>query len=186
MNGLLIIDKPRDRPGGDKAGGMTSHDVVNRVRRITGEQSVGHLGTLDPMATGVLPLLLGKWTRLAQYFGKLEKSYSGTIRFGYATDTYDAEGEPMGERTEVALDPERLRDLAASFVGEIEQMPPIFSAKKLGGNRPILWRARASRWSWPPSRSRCTALSLPKRVGIALGSRWRFRPAATCGRSLTI
>ena len=78
MNGLLVIDKP---------GGMTSHDVVGLVRRITGERSVGHLGTLDPMATGVLPLLLGKFTRLAQYFSSAEKSYTGVIRFGFATDT---------------------------------------------------------------------------------------------------
>ena len=84
MNGLLIVDKP---------GGMTSHDVVVRVRRATGESSIGHLGTLDPMATGVLPLLLGKYTRLAQFFGSLEKTYTGTIRFGFATDTYDAEGQ---------------------------------------------------------------------------------------------
>ena len=88
MNGLLILDKPA---------GMTSHDVVSIVRRATGEKSVGHLGTLDPMATGVLPLLLGKYTRLAQFFGQAEKHYTGTIRFGFATDTFDAEGEPAGE-----------------------------------------------------------------------------------------
>src|SRR3954463_9740282 len=84
MNGILIIDKPA---------GMTSPDVVQRVRRITGERSVGHLGTLDPMATGVLPLLLGKFTRLAQFYGDSTKEYRGTIRFGFSTDTYDAEGE---------------------------------------------------------------------------------------------
>ena len=87
MNGLLIIDKPA---------GMTSHDVVSRLRKITAEKSIGHLGTLDPMATGVLPLLMGKFTRLAQYFSSAEKSYTGSIRFGFATDTYDAEGEPAG------------------------------------------------------------------------------------------
>ena len=75
---------------------MTSHDVVGRLRRITGEKSIGHLGTLDPMATGVLPLLMGKYTRLAQYFSSAEKSYSGAIRFGFSTDTYDAEGKPVG------------------------------------------------------------------------------------------
>ena len=95
MNGLLVIDKP---------GGMTSHDVVNRLRKITGERSIGHLGTLDPMATGVLPLLLGKFTRLAQYFSSAEKSYSGTIRFGFATDTYDAEGEPAGPQSPPGTD----------------------------------------------------------------------------------
>ena len=75
---------------------MTSHDVVNRLRKITGERSIGHLGTLDPLATGVLPLLMGKYTRLAQYFSAAEKSYRGDIRFGFATDTWDADGEPAG------------------------------------------------------------------------------------------
>jgi tRNA pseudouridine55 synthase len=116
---------------------MTSHDVVGRLRRITGEKSIGHLGTLDPMATGVLPLLLGKFTRLAQYFSSAEKSYSGTIRFGLATDTYDAEGEPAGPDLWPELDPpltlERLRAAAARFHGEMDQMPPAFSAKKIGG-----------------------------------------------------
>ncbi|MGA8161236.1 MAG: tRNA pseudouridine(55) synthase TruB [Acidobacteriaceae bacterium] len=124
MNGLLILDKP---------GGMTSHDVVARVRRATGEQSVGHLGTLDPMATGVLPLLLGKFTRLAQFYGSSEKAYSGTIRFGFATNTYDAEGERVGEPQVVRLDLEAVRQLAARFLGESEQMPPPYSAKKIDG-----------------------------------------------------
>ena len=126
MNGLLIIDK---------AGGMTSHDVVARVRRATGESSIGHLGTLDPMATGVLPLLLGKYTRLAQFFGALEKTYTGTIRFGFATDTYDAEGQAAGECVSVSLTLEQVRSVAAPFHGEIEQMPPPFSAKKIGGKK---------------------------------------------------
>lgn len=124
MNGLLIIDKP---------GGMTSHDVVARVRRATGEASVGHLGTLDPMATGVLPLLLGKYTRLAQFLNTSDKSYTGTIRFGWATDTYDAEGERVGEARTPELTLEDVRAEAARYVGEIEQMPPPFSAKKVGG-----------------------------------------------------
>ncbi|MFY9747147.1 MAG: tRNA pseudouridine(55) synthase TruB [Acidobacteriaceae bacterium] len=124
MNGLLILDK---------AGGMTSHDVVARVRRATGEQSVGHLGTLDPMATGVLPLLLGKYTRLAQFFGTSEKAYAGTMRFGFATDTYDAEGQRVGDACAVALTPDAVRAAAAKFVGEIEQMPPPYSAKKVDG-----------------------------------------------------
>lgn len=124
MNGLLIIDKP---------GGMTSHDVVARVRRATGEASVGHLGTLDPMATGVLPLLLGKYTRLAQFLNTSDKSYTGTIRFGFATDTYDAEGTPARGAVTPDLDIEKVRAEAARYVGEIEQMPPPFSAKKIGG-----------------------------------------------------
>ena len=112
---------------------MTSHDVVGILRRITGERSIGHLGTLDPMATGVLPLLLGKFTRLAQYFSSAEKSYSGTIRFGFATDTYDAEGKPTGPDITPDLTLDRVRAAAARFHGEIEQMPPAYSAKKIAG-----------------------------------------------------
>src|SRR5580698_175120 len=103
---------------------MTSHDVVSRVRRLTDEKSVGHLGTLDPMATGVLPLLLGKYTRLAQFFSLADKSYSGTIRFGFATDTYDAEGQPVGPVVEPVLTLEQVREAALPFHGEISQMPP--------------------------------------------------------------
>ncbi len=112
---------------------MTSHDVVAIVRRATGERSVGHLGTLDPMATGVLPLLLGKYTRLAQFFGQAEKSYSGTIRFGFATDTFDADGERAGEAVLLTKSLEELRELAARFHGEMDQVPPVFSAKKING-----------------------------------------------------
>ena len=121
---------------------MTSHDVVAKVRRATGETSIGHLGTLDPMATGVLPLLLGKFTRLAQYYGAAEKAYTGTIRFGFATDTYDAEGAAVGERAEPALTLELVRAVAANFRGAIEQMPPAISAKKVGG-KPAYKIARA-------------------------------------------
>lgn len=128
MNGLLVVDKPK---------GMTSHDVVNRLRKITGERSIGHLGTLDPMATGVLPLLLGKFTRLAQYFSADTKSYSGLIRFGFATDTYDAEGEPAGpdvwEEVSSAITLEKIRQAASHFHGEMDQLPPPFSAKKIDG-----------------------------------------------------
>jgi tRNA pseudouridine55 synthase len=124
MNGLIIIDKPA---------GVTSHDVVSIVRRATGEKSVGHLGTLDPMATGVLPLLLGKYTRLAQFFGQAEKHYTGTIRFGFATNTFDAEGEAAGELRPLALSLEELRELSRQFHGELDQMPPVFSAKKING-----------------------------------------------------
>ncbi len=124
MNGLLILDKPA---------GMTSHDVVAIVRRATGERGVGHLGTLDPMATGVLPLLLGKYTRLAQFFGQADKSYTGEIRFGFATDTFDAEGERIGEAAPLTRSLAELRELALRFQGEIDQVPPVFSAKKIHG-----------------------------------------------------
>lgn len=112
---------------------MTSHDVVGKLRRLTGERSIGHLGTLDPMATGVLPLVLGKFTRLAQYFSSAEKSYSGAIRFGFATDTYDAEGEAAGPDANPELTLEQVRAAAARFHGEMDQMPPAYSAKKIGG-----------------------------------------------------
>ncbi len=124
MNGVLIIDKPA---------GWTSHDVVNRLRRILNQRSVGHLGTLDPMATGVLPMVTGSLTRLAQFYTASEKTYEGVIRFGFATDTYDAEGEPAAPAQEVTLILDKARDLAAHFQGAIEQMPPPFSAKKING-----------------------------------------------------
>ena len=124
MNGVLVIDKPA---------GLTSHDVVNRVRRILGQRSVGHLGTLDPSATGILPLVLGSLTRLARFYIHSEKTYEGAIQFGFATDTYDAEGEPATPKQEVVLDLAELRTRASQFVGAIEQMPPPFSAKKIAG-----------------------------------------------------
>jgi tRNA pseudouridine55 synthase len=124
MNAVLIIDKPP---------GLTSHDVVNRVRRILHQRSVGHLGTLDPLATGVLPLVIGNLTRLAQFYTSSEKTYEGTIRFGFATDTYDAEGEPAGPAQAVILSSDQVRQLASGFEGIIEQTPPPFSAKKIQG-----------------------------------------------------
>jgi len=124
MNGVLVIDKPA---------GLTSHDVVNRVRRILGQRSVGHLGTLDPCATGVLPIVLGNLTRLAQFYAHSEKTYEGVIRFGFATDTYDADGEPTTPQQDVRLSLDALRIIAADFQGTIEQTPPPFSAKKIAG-----------------------------------------------------
>jgi len=112
---------------------MTSHDVVYRVRKLLREKSVGHLGTLDPMATGVLPLVLGNMTRLAQFYLKSDKRYEGTIRLGVETDTYDAEGEPVGPEQPVNVTVDRLRELAKRFTGKIQQTPPPFSAKKIAG-----------------------------------------------------
>ena len=124
MNGLLVVDKPA---------GMTSHDVVAIVRRATSERSVGHLGTLDPMATGVLALMLGKYTRLAQFFNAADKQYTGTIRFGWSTDTFDAEGEPTSPPQPLAQTLEELRLAAQRFHGELDQLPPVYSAKKING-----------------------------------------------------
>jgi tRNA pseudouridine55 synthase len=124
MNGVLIIDKPP---------GLTSHDVVQRVRRILRERSVGHLGTLDPLATGVLPLVIGSFTRLAQFYTSSEKTYEGVIRFGFATDTYDADGEATSAPQVATISLEQLQKLSQRFQGVIEQMPPAFSAKKIHG-----------------------------------------------------
>ena len=124
FNGLLILDKPT---------GMTSHDVVSIVRRATGERSVGHLGTLDPLATGVLPLLLGKYTRLAQFFSQNEKQYTGTIRFGYSTDSFDSDGTANSEPLPLTKTRAELEQMALHFHGDMDQVPPIFSAKKIDG-----------------------------------------------------
>ena len=124
MNAVLIIDKPA---------GLTSHDVVNRARRLLRERSIGHLGTLDPMATGVLPLVTGNLTRIAQFYSSSEKTYEGVIRFGFATTTYDAEGEATAAPQEISLDADRIEALAARFRGVIQQTPPPFSAKKIKG-----------------------------------------------------
>ena len=124
LDGILVIDKP---------GGKTSHDIVESVRRLIGFRQIGHFGTLDPLATGVLVLALGRATRLARFYSGRRKRYTCAIRFGFATDTYDADGEPLSEDSAPALDAEKLQELAAGFVGKIQQMPPAFSAKKIHG-----------------------------------------------------
>jgi len=124
LDGILVVDKPR---------GKTSHDIVETVRRLIGFRQIGHFGTLDPLATGVLVLALGRATRLARFYSGRRKRYSCAIRFGFATDTYDADGEPLSEDSAPALDAEKLRALAAQFVGKIQQTPPAFSAKKIHG-----------------------------------------------------
>jgi len=124
MDGVIVIDKPA---------GMTSHDVVNRVRRILQEKSVGHLGTLDPLATGVLPMVVGRMTRLAQFYTGSDKSYCGEIRFGISTTTYDADGDAVRELGFARLNDVDVREAAAAFVGKIQQVPPPFSAKKIAG-----------------------------------------------------
>jgi tRNA pseudouridine55 synthase len=124
LDGALVIDKPR---------GRTSHDVVEAVRRIVGFRQVGHLGTLDPLATGVLVLLLGRATRLAQFYTGRRKRYDAAFRFGFATDTYDANGAPQGPDTAPVLQRAEIERLAASRVGRFLQMPPAFSAKKIHG-----------------------------------------------------
>ena len=124
LNGVIVIDKPS---------GWTSHDVVAKMRNILGERSIGHLGTLDPMATGVLPLVIGKMTRLCQFYEHSEKAYEGTIRLGFATDTYDSDGDAAGSPQEVKVTLEEIQSAAAGFLGNLQQVPPPFSAKKIKG-----------------------------------------------------
>jgi tRNA pseudouridine55 synthase len=124
LDGALVIDKPR---------GKTSHDVVEAVRRIVGFRQIGHLGTLDPLATGVLVLLLGKATRLAQFYGGRRKRYLSTIRFGYATDTYDSDGMATGPDTTPVLVRAEIEKMTSAMTGRFAQMPPPFSAKKIQG-----------------------------------------------------
>ncbi len=119
----------------DKPAGFTSHDVVARARRILGIRQIGHFGTLDPFATGVLPLSIGKATRFAQFYLKSRKSYEGAIRFGVATDTYDATGRPSGEPAEVDLTAAEIEHVFAQLTGRRLQTPPPFSAKRVAGTR---------------------------------------------------
>jgi len=132
FDGALVIDKPR---------GKTSHDVVDAVRHLAGFRQIGHLGTLDPLATGVLVLLLGRATRLVQFYSGRRKRYTAGFRFGFATDTYDSDGEAQGPDAPPALDRETLEKWAAARIGRFDQMPPAFSAKKIKG-RPAYELAR--------------------------------------------
>jgi tRNA pseudouridine55 synthase len=126
MNGLLIVNKPQ---------GITSHDVVDRARRLLGVRRIGHTGILDPIATGVLPLCVGRATRLAQFILAEHKTYEGIFRLGWATTTYDADGEPVGERKAPSVTQEQVEETFALFRGKIQQIPPMFSAKKVGGKK---------------------------------------------------
>jgi tRNA pseudouridine55 synthase len=131
-DGALVIDKPK---------GRTSHDVVDAVRHLAGMRQVGHLGTLDPLATGVLVVLLGRATRLVQFYSGRRKRYSAGFRFGFATNTFDSDGEAEGPDAPPELDRSVLERFAAERVGRFEQMPPSFSAKKIHG-RPAYELAR--------------------------------------------
>ena len=126
VDGLLLLDKKS---------GITSHDAVEKFRRRSKIKKVGHTGTLDPLATGLLVLCVGKATRLQAYLMGMEKTYEGVIQFGWATDSYDAAGEPAGETNEVNVEHLDFASLVAPFIGPLQQMPPQFSAKKVGGVR---------------------------------------------------
>jgi tRNA pseudouridine55 synthase len=124
-DGILILNKP---------GGLTSHDVVNRVRRATHIKQVGHAGTLDPMATGVLVVCTGQATRISEYLLGHDKTYRATMRFGIETDTYDAAGEVVATN-EVHVERVEVAQALNSFVGEIQQVPPMYSALKRDGQK---------------------------------------------------
>jgi tRNA pseudouridine55 synthase len=161
VDGLLVIDKPA---------GPTSHDVVARLRRVLGERRIGHTGTLDPAASGVLPLVLGRATRLARFLSAGEKQYEAVVRFGVSTDTYDAAGEPVGEHSNGrAPTRDEIESALDSFRGTFEQQPPAFSAKKIAGRRSYK-AARASRSSHAglPTSPAAAALSLPAPVRVTV------------------
>jgi tRNA pseudouridine55 synthase len=124
MDGIIVVDKPR---------GWTSHDAVSKMRGLANTRKVGHLGTLDPMATGVLPLVIGRATRLAQFYMRSDKVYDARVRFGYSTDTYDAEGAAASEPVEPVLEREALERQLTAFQGEFLLKPPAVSAKKIQG-----------------------------------------------------
>lgn len=133
MDGIIVVDKPE---------GWTSHDVVNRMRKLANTKKVGHLGTLDPIATGVLPLVIGRATRLAQFYARRDKTYEAVIRFGFSTDSYDRAGVPASaEIAPPALDAELLEPFLQRFRGKFLQTPPPVSAKKVAG-RPAYKLAR--------------------------------------------
>jgi len=132
VDGVIVVDKPRE---------WTSHDVVNRMRRLANTRKVGHLGTLDPGATGVLPMVIGRATRLAQFFTRNDKIYDGVIHFGYSTDSYDMDGTPTSPEIPIVLVREEVEAVLDRFRGEFLQTPPPVSAKKIGG-RPAYELAR--------------------------------------------
>lgn len=132
VNGFLVIDKPK---------GLSSHDVVNKVRRILGTKKVGHTGTLDPFATGVLPVAVGEGTKAIQFLDEGVKEYLATIRFGIATDTLDITGTTLQEQDATALTQQQLLQQMTQLTGEISQLPPMYSAIKQGG-QPLYKLAR--------------------------------------------
>jgi tRNA pseudouridine55 synthase len=126
VDGVLVVDKPA---------GPTSHDMVDRVRQVLGLRRVGHTGTLDPFATGVLPLCLGKATRLARFLGTGEKVYQATVRLGFATSTDDLSGTPVSEVRPVDLDEDEIRHALTRLEGSYDQVPPAYSARHVEGRR---------------------------------------------------
>ena len=154
---LILIDKP---------GGLTSHDVVERARRATRVPRIGHSGTLDPMATGLLLLCAGGAARLQGFFTLLDKSYEGTIRLGRATATYDREGEPLGEEKDPGgITPVEIEAAAAPFRGDFLQSPPPYSAKKIKGRKFYEMARKGEEVPLLPKKVRVTELLLSPPAG---------------------
>jgi tRNA pseudouridine55 synthase len=156
MDGVLLIDKPS---------GPTSHDVVARLRRTSGERSIGHTGTLDPRATGLLPLVLGRATRLASLLTGADKTYEAAIRLGVATDTDDADGQPLGEPATALPDAAAIDAALDRFRGAFDQTPPSHSAKKVGGRKAYELARRAAPVELRPVRVTVRALDCTGREG---------------------
>lgn len=167
MDGVLLIDKPR---------GLTSHDVVACLRRITGERRVGHTGTLDPLATGLLPLVFGRATRLASLLAAGDKSYEATVTLGQSTDTDDSEGRPIAEAGDTAGVAGRLQEVLQTFRGTFDQTPPSHSAKKVAGT-PAYALARQDRpVALKPVSVTVHALELIEHAGREVRLRMRVTP----------
>jgi tRNA pseudouridine55 synthase len=151
VDGVIVVDKEE---------GWTSHDVVSKMRRIANTKRIGHLGTLDPIATGVLPLVIGRATRLAQFYTRGDKIYEALIHFGFATDTYDRSGLPTSPDTEPQVDVKDLERLLGNFRGAIMQVPPPVSAKKVGGVRAYELARRQMTVDLPPAAVHISELTL--------------------------
>ena len=151
-DGVLVVDKPE---------GPTSHDVVTLTRRVLGVSRIGHTGTLDPMATGVLPLVIGRATRLAQFLTASDKSYEATLAFGRTTDTYDAKGREVATCADRPTR-EQLEAAVARFRGTFEQTPPAYSAKNIDGERSYELARKAGRRAGPSG----AAIARPKPVSV--------------------
>jgi tRNA pseudouridine55 synthase len=171
VDGVIVVDKEE---------GWTSHDVVSKMRRIANSKKIGHLGTLDPIATGVLPLVIGRATRLAQFYTRSDKIYEASIRFGFATDTYDRGGSPTSSVTEPAVGAEDLERLLDNFRGEIMQAPPPVSAKKVDGVRAYELARRQMPVDLPPAPVRIYELTLLE----VRGSEARLRARCSGGTYL--
>ncbi|MBD3413738.1 MAG: tRNA pseudouridine(55) synthase TruB [Candidatus Aminicenantes bacterium] len=129
---MLLVNKPKKK---------TSHDIVNSIRNALNQKKVGHFGTLDPMATGLMIIGVGRATKLFPFYAKMTKVYNGQMELGYSTDTYDAEGNPTSEKSKAFPSEQRVREIIKTFEGDVNQIPPPYSAKKFKG-KPLYKHAR--------------------------------------------